>query len=464
MKRTLSIILLCLVATTQGFAEDGWQDLFDGKTLNGWEQVNGSAKYVVEDGAIVGTAVPDSPNSFLATRETYSDFILEFEAKVEGPLNSGVQFRSLSNKEYKNGRVHGYQCEIDPSERSWTGGVFDEARSKWLYPMSNNEAGQKAFKHGEWNRMRVEAIGPKIRTWVNGVPTANLVDNQTAEGFIALQVHGIGGDPSKVGKQVRWRHIRIKLDNPADESWYMGDVIEEYNYIPNHLTARQKAEGWKLLWDGKTTKGWRGAKLDGFPPKGWEIKDGVLSVLSSGGAEARNGGDIVTLEEFSNFELEVDFKISAGANSGIKYFVDPDLLKGEGSAIGLEFQILDDELHPDAKMGSAGNRTVASLYDLITASNLAMPDKKKGFNGVGIWNRARIVVLGGKVEHWLNGNKVVEFDRFSQMFRALVARSKYAKWPNFGAWEKGPILLQDHGDLVHFRSIKIRALNEDGYP
>ena len=133
---------------------------------------------------------------------------------------------------------------------------------------------------------------------------------------------------------------------------------------PNTLTKQEQANGWKLLWDGKTTNGWRGAKLDKFPEKGWVIEDGVLKVLKSAGAESANGGDIVTTSQYSNFILKVDFKITAGANSGIKYFVNPDLNKGEGSAIGCEFQILDDNLHPDAKLGVKGNRKLGSLYEI----------------------------------------------------------------------------------------------------
>ena len=228
----------------------------------------------------------------------------------------------------------------------------------------------------------------------------------------------------------------------------------------NKLTAEEKAAGWELLWDGETTDGWRSARAEEFPKKGWEINNGVLSVLSSGGAESRNGGDIITLREFSSFELMVDFRITPGANSGIKYFVDPDLLKGEGSAIGLEFQILDDDLHPDARKGTGGNRKVGSLYDLIPAVNLSNPDsRQKVVFPPASWNRARIIVQGNNVQHWLNGVKVVEYNRGTEVFSALVARSKYAKWDNFGRWKSGPILLQDHGDFVSFRNIKIRRLS-----
>ncbi len=225
------------------------------------------------------------------------------------------------------------------------------------------------------------------------------------------------------------------------------------NEKPNVLTETEIREGWKLLWDGKTTDGWRGAKLDAFPQKGWSIKDGVLRVHKSGGAEAANGGDIVTVRKYKNFILKVDFKITKGANSGVKYFVDSDLNKGEGSAIGCEFQILDDENHPDAKLGVKGNRTLGSLYDLIPSQRGA--SFKFDIND---FNTATVIVKGNKVEHWLNGVKVVEYERNNQMFNALVAYSKYKNWPNFGNLTEGNILLQDHGDEVFFKNIKIKEL------
>lgn len=221
----------------------------------------------------------------------------------------------------------------------------------------------------------------------------------------------------------------------------------------NMLTAEESAAGWRLLWDGKTTEGWRSAKAPDFPSKGWRMQDGVLTVLPAKGEESGGGGDIVTVETFGAFELVLDFKLTPGANSGVKYYVDPGLNRGKGSAIGLEFQLLDDDRHPDAKRGRDGNRTVGSLYDLIPAA----ADKRP--HPIGAWNTARIVSDGKKIEHWLNGRRVVSYDRSTPEFRELVAQSKYKVWPNFGQLPAGPILLQDHGNEVHFRNIKIRRLD-----
>ncbi len=220
---------------------------------------------------------------------------------------------------------------------------------------------------------------------------------------------------------------------------------------PNTLSAQEQAAGWRLLWDGKTSDGWRGARAEEFPKSGWTIKDGELTVAETSGGEAAAGGDIVTREKFSDFELVVDFKISAGANSGVKIFVDPGLNKGEGSAIGPEFQILDDVKHPDAKLGRDGNRTMGSLYDMIAApaDKLVMP--------IGEWNHARILSLDQHVEFWLNGRKTVEFERGSAAWKETVAISKYKVWPAFGELQQGHILLQDHGNQVAFRNIKIRV-------
>jgi hypothetical protein len=228
----------------------------------------------------------------------------------------------------------------------------------------------------------------------------------------------------------------------------------------NTLSEQEKKDGWRLLWDGKTTEGWRSPTSDAFPQKSWIIKDGELTVVASGNAEAQAGGDIITRERFSNFELIVDFKTSSGCNSGVKYFVQPNLdpITGTGakaavgSAIGLEYQILDDANHPDAKLGRDGNRTLGSLYDLIPAATTKKP------NPIGQWNTARIIVKGNHVEHWLNGDKILEYERGSPAFKAAVAQSKFKTIPGFGEWPDGHILLQEHGSQVSFRNIRIRVL------
>jgi hypothetical protein len=222
--------------------------------------------------------------------------------------------------------------------------------------------------------------------------------------------------------------------------------------MQNILTQEEIAEGWKLLFDGKTLNGWRGAYLDTLPARGWEVRDGMLIVQASGGGEATFGGDIVTRTEYSSFDFRLDFKLTEGANSGIKYFVTEQQPRTPGSAKGLEYQILDDAKHPDAKLGINGNRTLASLYDLMPAVN-------KKTMSIGEWNEARICVRGNHVEHWLNGVKVLEYSRGGKEFLAHKAESKFKDLEGFGEAKRGHILLQDHGNQVFFRNIKIRILN-----
>lgn len=474
-KANLPLLAVLSLATLTAKAEVGWDNLFNGKDLSGWVQRGGKASYAVEGDTIVGTSTLNTPNTFLCTEKTYGDFVLEYDFKVDPKLNSGVQIRSecydtakeieVNGKTFKfpAGRVHGYQVEIDPDvprKRLWSGGIYDEARRGWLFPSDGvdgkqgkafSEQGLRTFKPQDWNHIRVEAIGDSIKTWLNGTPCADIKDGLTPRGFIALQVHSIKDDKAREGAQVRWRNLRIK---EAASSPTAAAPL-------NTLTESEKAAGWRLLWDGRTTDGWRSARADTFPTKGWTIADGVLSVHDAGGAESAGGGDIITLERFSSFELVADFKITPGANSGIKYFVQPNLksinangaLGGNGSAIGCEFQVLDDERHPDAKLGHDGNRTIGSLYDLIPAA------KDKKVNAIGEWNTAHLIVKGSHVEHWLNGQKVVSYERDSPEFRKYVAQSKFKVYPGFGEWPEGHILLQDHGNQVSYSNIKVRVLS-----
>lgn len=459
MKPTaLSLWILSACAAWSAFAQSS-VPLFNGQDLTGWTQRGGSAIYAVEDGEIVGASVANTANTFLTTTQDFADFVLEYEFKVDPRLNSGVQVRSHvydvpTSVDWQGkrisipaGRVHGYQIEIDPSARGWTAGIYDEARRGWLFPSEEQKNtyanhARANFKQGEWNKVRVEARGASLKTWLNGAPCAAIVDAVSLRGFIGLQVHSIN-DASLAGAQVRWRDIKIT------------ELTE-----PNTLVPEEAAAGWTLLWDGKTNAGWRSPRSENFPSRGWEIKDGTLSVLRSGGAESAAGGDIITREQYSEFELTLEFRITPGANSGIKYLVQPNLdpITGTGaraavgSAIGLEYQILDDLRHPDATGGRDGNRTVASLYDLQTAAASKRPVP------IGEWNQARLVVKGARVEHWLNGQQVLHYDRSGATFADLVARSKYKTIPGFGTWPTGHILLQDHGDDVSFRTIKLRSL------
>jgi len=215
MKTLALLTLFCLPQS-----DEGWTPLFNGKDLDGWVQKGGKAKYRIEDGAIVGSSVPDTPNSFLCTAKEYGDFVLELEFKVDPALNSGVQIRSqcfdeaktvkIGEKEFKigAGRVHGYQVEIDPSPRAYSGGIYDEGRRGWINDLKNNEPARKAFKAGDWNKFKVECKGESIKTWINDVPAADLTDGVTPKGFIALQVHGVGKKVEPL--ETRWRNLRLK--------------------------------------------------------------------------------------------------------------------------------------------------------------------------------------------------------------------------------------------------------------
>ena len=200
--------------------ETGWIDLFNGKDLSGWIQKGGKANYKVENGEIIGSSVPNTANSFLCTTKDYANFILEVEFKVHPELNSGVQIRSqvfeeektteIDGKKFKfaAGRVHGYQVEIDPSARAYSAGIYDEGRRGWLKDLKENEAARKAFKPGDWNKFRIECKGDSIKTFINGVPAADLKDSATPKGLIALQVHGVGKKTDVL--EVRWKNVKLK--------------------------------------------------------------------------------------------------------------------------------------------------------------------------------------------------------------------------------------------------------------
>ncbi len=455
MKKFILILTVTIFTIPVSNAQsNGWINLFDGKTLNGWKKLAGNAKYSVEKRMIVGTTVLSSGNAFLATEKEYGNFILELDIKIESLKgNSGVQTRSHYDAAGHDGKglVYGRQVEVDPSDRKWSGGIYDEGRRQWLYPLTLNTKAQDAFKVSEFNHYKIECIGNEMKTWINGIPVAYLVDTIDQKGFIALQVHQIN-DSNEVNKKIYFKNIRIKTSDLQSTPFPAGVFVVDF--VPNHLTDYEKQNGWKLLFDGKTSNGWRGAYKKTFPEKDWKVTDGTITVFESKGKEGGEGGDIVTTGEYKAFDLSFEFRLTPGANSGVKYFVTLTE-NNTGSAIGLEYQVLDDSLHPDAKLGRNGDRTLASLYDLIPSNK-----PKSVIRPIGEWNTGRIVVYSdNRVEHYLNGIKVLEYVRGSKEFRDLVAISKFVIWKNFGEALQGHILLQDHGNTVSFRSIKIKTLN-----
>jgi hypothetical protein len=207
---------------------------------------------------------------------------------------------------------------------------------------------------------------------------------------------------------------------------------------------------WTWLFDGSSTEKWRDTKTEAFPEHGWVVEDDVLTVL--GETEEHPGGhDIITKDRYGNFELELEVNLTEGANSGIKYLVTDEFPGNEGKFLGLEYQLLDNERHPDAQNGRDGNHKMAGLYDMIP------PPEDLTVHPPGEWNTVRIVVDGNMIEHWLNDEKVLEIDRKSEEFETLVDLSKYKNLEGFGQLEQGRLLLQGHGNDVSFRNIKIRT-------
>jgi hypothetical protein len=209
----------------------------------------------------------------------------------------------------------------------------------------------------------------------------------------------------------------------------------------NQLTDEEKAAGWKLLFDGKTTQGWRSFKKQTFPDKGWVVEDGWLHCLG------KHGGDVITDAECNDFELQWEWKQASAGNSGVKYFV----IETRKDALGHEYQMIDDEREPDA-LRANGKRVTASFYDVLA------PTTRPNVKPPGEVNSSRIVVKGNHVEHWLNGVKVLEYECGSEKEKAAVAASKFKTTPGFGDKVKGHILLQDHNSEVWFRNVKVRDL------
>ncbi len=369
--------------------------IFDGKSLKGWKQCNGTAKYIAKDKMITGTTIDGSPNSFLCSEKTYGNFILEFEVKTDPELNSGMQIRSHRYKEaaqvrtynqgwqdrkHEAGRVYGYQVEIASEKSGASGGIYDEARRGWVDNVSAKQPARSAFKDNQWNKYRVKADGDHMQVWINGVPRADLYDTADADGFLALQVHAYKG-PTRT---VSWRNIML---------------------------AELPPTSWKPMMDGKTMAGWE--KSGGGE---WEIKDGAFHATADP-AIHKTGGYLLSTTRSSNFTFRFKYKITTG-NSGLFFRFEKPGVKVEG-ARGYEVEI--DPTRDVGGLQEVGKRGWLQHVEAAMHNDVFKKDA---------WNEMVISAHGHRIVINVNGVKIVdrvdeEASRLEGLFALQVnARSK----------------------------------------
>lgn len=351
------IVLLCLglggVVPPGPWSDDDVDDvkvLFDGKTLDGWVQHGGQASFRVEDGCIVGEVGP-GPNSFLCTTKTYGDFDLTLEFRIDETCNSGIQIRSHVRE--KADRVFGYQCEIDPSERSWTGGIFDEGRRGWIDPLEGDDAARAALRREDWNTMRILAVGPHLRTWVNGVPCADHLDPMDLEGIIALQVHnGSSG-------RLRWRNLKLKDLGRSEWKPLIGDSLA----------------GWQRRGGGE-----------------WTLEDGVLRGRSS--KDESQHGHLATEKTYDDFAIRLQYRAHQG-NSGL-YF-RAELTDGNPGIRGFQAEI-------DPEKDAGGLYETGGRGWVVKPS----PEQVAKWYRPNAWNEMSVIALGDRVAVHVNGHLTAE--------------------------------------------------------
>jgi HEAT repeat protein len=430
MRSLVSLVVLMAA----GLVAADWTPLFDGKTLRGWTRAgycNGQADYTVEDGCIVGTTKVKTPNSFLLADKQYANFVLEFDFKVPEGMNSGVQIRSICDPSVKDGRVHGYQVEIDPSPRAWTAGIYDEARRGWLYNLTKikdtkaADAAKHAFKPEDWNHIRVEAINDRIRTWLNGVPVADLTDGLTRKGVIALQVHATG-DPKP--KQIRWRNLRIQdLGDGGTTRDHLGDPAER-------MGARPPADATVLVGADGNVSGLQAEKGPDAPLP-WKVTDGVLEIVPG-------KGSVTTRKPFGDFRMHAEFNV----NGKPKHSQD-DGNSGIYIQRRYELQILNSYRQPLA-FNECG-----ALY------RTKSPDRN-ACRPAGEWQSYDIVFRSPR---WGKDGTKTEDARISVSQNGILIHDNVAIPNKTGAGRpEGPtpdvIRIQDHGNPVRFRNVWVEEL------
>ena len=392
-------------------------NLLEGNSLDQFEIKGGTAEYTLEDGILTGIADKDIPNTFLTTKKQYENFILNFYVKVDPRLNSGVQIRSefVMDGEYE--MLKGYQVEIDPSERAWSGGIYEERNRGWIANLSKNEKGRSAFKNNGWNNYYVEAIDDQIRVWVNGINTTNLLDSLGKKGHIGFQVHSIYDD-AHVGAKVQWKDISLTPNPNFGMMFDEEDHANEINLLVNQLSEYEMKNGWKLFEINKLA-----VPFDLDP---WRLNENCLC----GQGETMSDLDIAKLE--GDFELRFEYKIEQGGSATFAYEQD------KNGNDDLSYSIADDQNIEELKAeDSAG-----SITGKIQASNLSNKDRAKALRNFNQWSQAEIVVKNNKIQHWLNNNLVVETE--------LIRKETFQRNLRF----------RTKGSRLCVRSIKYRPIAE----
>ncbi|MFO1052489.1 MAG: DUF1080 domain-containing protein [Planctomycetota bacterium] len=388
-------LLLCAPLS----AQDGWTSLFDGKTLAGWRQLNGTATYAVVDGAIVGTTAQGSPNSFLCSERFFGDFELEFDVKLlDSELNSGLQIRSWSHPGYHDGRVHGPQVEIATDGNA--GFIYDEARRGWLSTDRDDPAARKAFLPKEWNHYRVLCAGPLMRTWVNGVSVADVRDDWSPTGFLGLQVHAVSGDPHW---RVAWRNLRIRE---------LGD-----------------GGGFASLFDGQSLNGWHINEN----PASAAVKDGAI-VVRGERAHLFYEGPVYD-HSFRNFELRALVMTRPGANSGVYFHT---VFQDSGwPTKGYEVQVNNTQ---------SDWRRTGGLYAIDDVKEAPAKDDQ--------WFELAVKVQGKHVTVQVDGKSTVDYVEPDGVVREQGFEGRLL--------DRGTFALQVHdpGSEVHYKQIRVRPLPE----